>query len=1198
MAAITPNMFLYSLSLLPPSAISITVVGQFSGQKQQEIVVARGSRLELLKPDPNLGKIKTLLSHDVYGIIRSLIGFRLAGTNKDHLIVGSDSGRITILEYKPDTNVFSKVHQETYGKSGVRRVVPGQYLAVDPKGRATMIASIEKNKLVYVLNRDSATNLTISSPLEAHKSCSLVFCLVGLDVGYENPVFAALEVDYTEAELDPSGKAYRDTQKVLTYYELDLGLNHVVRKWTDPVDRKANLLIAVPGGTDGPSGTLVCTENSIFYKHKGKKVHRIPIPTRMGPLAHPKAKQIIVSYVVHKMRGAFFFLLQNEDGDLFKVTIDLNDNEVKSLRIKYFDTVPVSTGLSILKSGFLFVGSEYGNHHLYQFEKLGDDNNEIEFSSVNFPVLDLNETYEPSYFRPRPLENLLLVDDMNSMNPLMDSKILNLTDEDAPQIYALCGRGARSTFRILRHGLEVNEIVASGLPGSPTAVWTTKLVSTDQYDAYIVLSFVNGTLVLSIGETVEEISDTGFLSSSPTLAVQQLGDDALIQVHPKGIRHIQADKRVNEWKTPPHRSIVQATTNQRQVVIALSNGEIVYFELDDEGNLNEYQDKKQMTGSITSLSIGQVQEGRQRHPFLAVGCDDSTVRIISLEPDNTLENLSVQALTAPPNSLCIMSTKERNIETFYLHIGLNNGVYLRSVLETSTGQLKDTRTRFLGSRPVKLFCVMIQNQLSVIALSSRPWLAYIINASLHLVPLIYESLEYCWGFSSEQCPEGIVGIQGQDLRIFTIEGLDNVLKQDCIPLTYTPRRFIKHPNEHIFYIIESDHNVLPLNERQKRIEGLQNGDSFVLLPEDFGLPRASTGNWASCITVLDPLARKVLSKIEFDDNEAAFSIATVAFKNQNDEIFLVIGTGKNVILSPKSFSSAYINIYRFVDEGKSIELVHKTEVDNIPLALLGFQGRLLAGLGKMLRIYEMGMKKCLRKCEVRAVPNCIVQLHTQGSRIIIADIQESIHFAVYKYLENRLIVFADDIIPRWTTSFTMLDYDTVAAGDKFGNFWINRCPPEVSESADEDPSGAQLIHEKSYLFGAAKRLKMLAHFYIGDMFTSMHKVQLIAGGRDIIVYTGMMGSIGIFLPFVGREDVDFFQQLEALMRTEDPSLIGRDHLIYRGYYVPVKSVIDGDLCERFLMLPYDKKQMIANELDREVSEIAKKIEDMRVRVAF
>lgn len=47
-------------------------------------------------------------------------------------------------------------------------------------------------------------------------------------------------------------------------------------------------------------------------------------------------------------------------------------------------------------------------------------------------------------------------------------------DDDAPQIYAACGRGPRSTLRVLRNGLEVGEMAVSGLPGNPTAVWTVK----------------------------------------------------------------------------------------------------------------------------------------------------------------------------------------------------------------------------------------------------------------------------------------------------------------------------------------------------------------------------------------------------------------------------------------------------------------------------------------------------------------------------------------------------------------------------------------------------------------------------------------------------------------------------------------------------------------------------------------------------
>nr|GEW42316.1 spliceosome-associated protein 130 A [Tanacetum cinerariifolium] len=128
-------MYLYNLTLQQATGIVTAITGTFSGQsKSQEIIVARGKTLTLLRPDEN-GKIQTILSHDVFGSIRSLSQFRLTGGSKDYIVVGSDSGRIVILEYNKEKNVFDKVHQETFGKSGSRRIVPGQYLAVDPKGR-------------------------------------------------------------------------------------------------------------------------------------------------------------------------------------------------------------------------------------------------------------------------------------------------------------------------------------------------------------------------------------------------------------------------------------------------------------------------------------------------------------------------------------------------------------------------------------------------------------------------------------------------------------------------------------------------------------------------------------------------------------------------------------------------------------------------------------------------------------------------------------------------------------------------------------------------------------------------------------------------------------------------------------------------------------------------------------------------------
>jgi len=68
-----------------------------------------------------------------------------------------------------------------------------------------------------------------------------------------------------------------------------------------------------------------------------------------------------VSCLTIPSQGAFFFLLQSEEGDLYKITIEHEEEEVKALKVKYFDTVPIASGLCILKSGFLFVASEFGN---------------------------------------------------------------------------------------------------------------------------------------------------------------------------------------------------------------------------------------------------------------------------------------------------------------------------------------------------------------------------------------------------------------------------------------------------------------------------------------------------------------------------------------------------------------------------------------------------------------------------------------------------------------------------------------------------------------------------------------------------------------------------------------------------------------------------------------------------------------------
>ena len=137
-------MHLYSVALSETTAIVHSILGSFTEPNADELVFAKGKVIELCSIDAITGKVKLVMRQEVFGLVRSIIAFRLMGMQKDFVVLGSDSGRIVILEYDPEEKRFVKVHQETYGKTGCRRIVPGEYLAVDPKGRAIMIGAVEK----------------------------------------------------------------------------------------------------------------------------------------------------------------------------------------------------------------------------------------------------------------------------------------------------------------------------------------------------------------------------------------------------------------------------------------------------------------------------------------------------------------------------------------------------------------------------------------------------------------------------------------------------------------------------------------------------------------------------------------------------------------------------------------------------------------------------------------------------------------------------------------------------------------------------------------------------------------------------------------------------------------------------------------------------------------------------------------------
>ena len=350
----------------------------------------------------------------------------------------------------------------------------------------------------------------------------------------------------------------------------------------------------------------------------------------------------------------------------------------------------------------------------------------------------------------------------------------------------------------------------------------------------------------------------------------------LLQVHPSGLRTVRSDKRISQF-TPPGKGVIcRVAVNQSQVVIGLTDNSIIYFELDAVNQLQERAKPETGGGLIAALDLAPAGADMKRGRFLAVGVQlDGAwmVRILSLDAGNFMAVVARQALPARPESLAIVEMSlgaAGEGHSLLLFCGLENGVLMRVGMDAKTGQLApDFRTRFLGTRPVRLFKVVIQEQPAVLALSSRSWLVYNYQARYHVMPLSYETLEYASSFSSEQCPEGLVCVASNTLRILTVQRLGEAFNQQSIPLAFTPRKMALLSDHKCFVVIESDHNTdaaqaeragsSRLDEEQADEE--EEGDGRMPY-QIFGVQRAGAGKWASCIRVVDPVEADTKQVIE------------------------------------------------------------------------------------------------------------------------------------------------------------------------------------------------------------------------------------------------------------------------------------------------------------------------------------------------
>lgn len=806
------------------------------------------------------------------------------------------------------------------------------------------------------------------------------------------------------------------------------------------------------------------------------------------------------------------------------------------------------------------------------------------------------------YFPHTEVKHLKLIKEWPSLAVVTESLVEDLAGEGTPQVYCLCAAPNRSTLRVLKHGLAVNETVIK-LPLKPNAMWTLKDKINDAFIRYIVLSQSKSTLVLIIGDDgkIVDHKNTFLETKKPSILVTMMQDSSILQVFPTGYRHIRIDGKYDEF-TADSGKISHSTCNGKQLIFNIGY-DITYLELNQEGKL-VMKGSEKVDSEINCLAVGDVPKDRQRSKLLAVGFADNTVRVFSLDTDSTFLKLSHQALPAAPESVNLMEYDDPTnineeggaIGHLFLHVGLKNGHLYKTAIDDTHGTLSETRSRLIGTAPVKLFKMRVGNWQSLIAVSNRVWISYLCKESYLMTPLNCKGIENVSSFNHMMYQHGIVGLGGDILKMFRVEGMGEVFCEKSIALRYTPRKILSHQQTNNLVILEGQHRTYSLAENKFKLQELR--EKYPKEPnfsETLKL-QAPVGTWASCVRVVNPANFETTDLKELNNNETAISMALVDFEQHPNRTFLLVGTIKDYIVMPKSYTGCYIHTFILSEDGRKLELVHSTTIENIPYSMAAYKGKLLAGVGFMLRLYDLGKNQLLKKCEYKHMYMGINRLLTYGDRIFATDLSDSFHLLKHKTRENQFVEIADDVLPRWMTSAAVLDYHTVVGADKFENMFVCRLPEGVDEEGGEDFSTYKFKWEAGYLNGASCKFEQICNYFLGEVATTMHKKALSSTANEVVFYGTASGSLGVMYPLETKEEVDFFLHLEMNMRIQNQPLSGRDHLAFRSYHGASKNVIDGDYCEQFGMMQKDRQINLADELQRKPNEVIKKLEDIRNKI--
>ncbi|KAL7749656.1 hypothetical protein RI367_004884 [Sorochytrium milnesiophthora] len=1164
-------VYTYSVTALPPSAVTHSTKGHFTGPDDLNLIVCRCSRLEVLTLTEQ--GVRSVLNEALLGRVSLMELFRPPGHALDLLFFCTERLQYAVLGWDQQTQRPVTLQSGSIRNQNGKLAESGAMGYVDAANGIAVLHLYNGLLKIVPLGTGISHGKLLESGVAVKELAGRHAAAMSQSFKYSSSkgkMRSSASGDNTLREVaEPFNMRLEEMQVTQLQQQLaavdgtplskpglvvmnqDAKGNRRVRSYA--INAKEKELEAWPAtkDTNPPAimldpfahavvplgapygGMVIFSEGYIRYIAREVDITK----------KHADGRDVIINSWSYIDPDGSRVLLGDANGDLSIMYLTLVDNKPPEIHVQRLGTVSTPATLTYLDWGYAFVGSRFGDSCLIQLleepNEAGENLNVVQVWTNVGPISDL------------------LVFSADTQNGSQQQQSQGQLSSGQGQIITCSGAFKDGSLRTVRHGIGITEVSQLNVP-TIRRVWALQQKGqSGQLKSLIGISTLTMTTIMQFasqhtdsdmeieGGAAEEdgaemelkqLDMRGMVTDQQSLALGTLpAENLLVQVTASDVICIDLEQQTELWRwSPPAGKLDLASILGDR--LACSVGKAVYLCSISARDLTVLR-QRELSEDISALDLSAIQgdtAGAPSELYCCVGLwNNSNVAALSvpqLQPvaDAALGNINARSVTM---------VRLEGVTSFLA--GQGDGVLQTFVLDKEQSKFTDRRSIVLGTQPIHLTKFEQSGQTLVLCSSDRPTVLHSNNGKLMFSNLNLKStLDIC----TVHLPglgESVAVVSDRGFSLGTIDDIQNI-----------------HISTHALG-----------GEMARRITHHTSSKSLCVLTE-----RVDPDKESAFVRLLDDVTYAVRSTEALKPDEVPQSIMTMKTADTGLEL-IVVGTAL-VVPDEEEPKNGRIIAYQVDNDGR-LQRYSEMQVDGAVYCLGSVRGLIVAGVNNRVTVHKLNSDTSSVNMELvcESVGHiAVLFLCTRGDFIILGDMMRAISVLLLDGDDKSLTVVAKDPMPMWCSAVADFDDENYIASDANYNLVVTR-----------RNAGAMQDDEK-------RRLEVVGRFHIGELINKIrhgsiranyHESQSIV--KEQFVYGSVNGTIGI-LGTLNESDFSLLSTLAREVAAVYPSIGGLSFDAYRSFADSRKQesahgFVDGDMVERFLDLSDQDKATVTQAVN-------------------